>query len=257
MHECSQQQFRTGENFHSNTSVDNRELHRLEFHQNRIAPPCSPLKQYHIMWARSSVKSCKQWLPVTFLTPFPEASQWPLQGSMSTCWPGLTLSTSDKQPADGQAAVIFETYGKQGASTQGGCGWVFFVSVYHCSWAQWDAAVSFWLLPMNCFMFPLLSLSRREFVRISSHFPHCSGCRGNATLRIQGQMLKCISISTGSTPRQTSQRKREKNVIIHTSKIHTSNYHKQKTMWDNDSSFLSFHHLCFKMFHTNTSEALN
>lgn len=126
MHECSQQQFRTGENFHSNTSVDNRELHRLEFHQNRIAPPCSPLKQYHIMWARSSVKSCKQWLPVTFLTPFPEASQWPLQGSMSACWPGLTLSTSDKQPADGQAAVIFETYGKQGASTQGGCGWVFF-----------------------------------------------------------------------------------------------------------------------------------
>lgn len=70
--------------------------------------------------------------------------------------------------------------------------------------------------PVNCFRFPLLSLSRREFVRISSHFPHCSGSRGNGTLGIQWQMLRYVSISTASTPSWASQRAREREVCSET-----------------------------------------
>jgi len=66
--------------------------------------------------------------------------------------------------------------------------------------------------PVNCFRFPLLSLSRREFVRISSHFPHCSGSRGNGTLGIQWQMHRYVSISTVSTPSWASQPAKERQV---------------------------------------------
>lgn len=31
----------------------------------------------------------------------------------------------------------------------------------------------------------------------------------------------------------------------------------RKTMWDNDSSFLSYHHECFKILHTSTFKTVN
>lgn len=84
-----------------------------------------------------------------------------------------------------------------------GCSFLFFFVYYfkiispeHSGMQQFH----FHCCPVNCFRLPLLSLSCRAFVQTSSHFPHCSGSKGNSTLEIQWQMLRYVCISTKSTP---------------------------------------------------------
>lgn len=156
MHECSQQQFRTGENFHSNTSIDNRELHKLEFHQNRIAPPCSPLKQHQLygQWVQQRITS-SDFLSHPWLHFLRHPSD-PYRGSCLCAGQAQPLAPMVYRKPMAQTAVISETYGHN-------------QHLQRVFWGFFGFNVSLLLSTVGCSSF--IFTPAHELFQVSSSFP--------------------------------------------------------------------------------------